>query len=94
MFNSVKQTLSEAPFFPASNAIGSVVATNTRYLAIYALLSSWVLIILYLWVRFQGVAFGLAAVIALVHDVLVMLGAIAFSYYMAPYFGWLLYRSV
>ena len=45
---------------------------------------SWSLIILYLWIRFQGVAFGLAAVIALIHDVLVMLGAIAFSYYLAP----------
>ena len=64
-------------------------ATNTRYLAFYALVSSWVLIILYLWVRFQGVAFGLAAVIALIHDVLVMLGAIAFSYYLAPFFGWM-----
>jgi SecD/SecF fusion protein len=89
VFNSVKRKLSEAPYFPASNAIGGAVAVNTRYQAIYALLASWVLIILYLWIRFQGVAFGLAAVIALVHDVLVMLGAIAFSYYMAPYFGWL-----
>jgi SecD/SecF fusion protein len=90
VFNSVKKKLSEEPFFPASSAIGGAVAVNTRYQAMYALLASWVLIILYLWVRFQGVAFGLAAVIALIHDVLVMLGAIAFSYYMAPYFGWLL----
>jgi SecD/SecF fusion protein len=89
VFNSVKQKLGEAPYFPASNTIGGAVAVNTRYQAIYALLASWVLIILYLWIRFQGVAFGLAAVIALVHDVLVMLGAIAFSYYLAPYFGWL-----
>jgi SecD/SecF fusion protein len=66
------------------------VATNTQYLAFYALVASWALIILYLWIRFQGVAFGLAAVIALIHDVLIMLGAIAFSYYLAPYFGWLL----
>jgi SecD/SecF fusion protein len=33
------------------------------------------------------VAFGLAAVIALIHDVLVMLGAIAFSYYVPPWLG-------
>ncbi|MGD0517961.1 MAG: protein translocase subunit SecD, partial [Thermoguttaceae bacterium] len=89
IFNSVKQKLSQSPYFPASNAIGGAVAVTTRYQAMYALLASWVLIILYLWIRFQGVAFGLAAVIALIHDVLVMLGAIAFSYYMAPYFGWL-----
>jgi SecD/SecF fusion protein len=90
VFNLVKAKLSAEPFFPASSAIGGAVAVNTRYQAIYALMASWVLIILYLWIRFQGVAFGLAAVIALIHDVLVMLGAIAFSYYMAPYFGWLL----
>jgi SecD/SecF fusion protein len=89
VFNSVKQKLSQSPYFPASNAIGGAVAVTTRYQAMYALLASWVLIILYLWIRFQGVAFGLAAVIALIHDVLVMLGAIAFSYYLAPYFGWL-----
>jgi SecD/SecF fusion protein len=89
VFDLLKQSLGAAPYFPASNAIGGAVATNTQYLAFYALMSSWILIILYLWIRFQGVAFGLAAVIALVHDVLVMLGAIAFSYYLAPYFGWL-----
>ena len=52
----------------------AAVAGNTRLLAIYALVASWICIIIYLWVRFQGVAFGLAAVIALIHDVFVMLG--------------------
>jgi SecD/SecF fusion protein len=89
VFDDLKTSLKASPHFPASNAIGSVVASNTQKIALYALVSSWVLIILYLWVRFQGVAFGLAAVIALIHDVLIMLGAIAFSYYLAPYFGWL-----
>ncbi len=53
-------------------------------------MASWCLIILYLWIRFQRVAFGVAAVIALIHDVLVMLGAVALSYYIAPFFGFLL----
>ena len=59
-------------------------------MAIYALVSSWVCIIIYLWVRFQGVAFGLAAVVALIHDVFVMLGAIAISIYVAPFLGFLM----
>ena len=62
------------PYFPDVDAIGGAVASDTRYYAVIALVASWVLIILYLWIRFQGVAFGLAAVIALIHDVLVMLG--------------------
>ena len=63
--------------------MGTAVAGETQFWACVALVLSWSLIIIYLWIRFQGVAFGLAAVIALIHDVLVMLGAIAFSSYLA-----------
>jgi SecD/SecF fusion protein len=84
------QQLKESPFFPAASAIGGAVATSTRWQAIYALVASWCLIILYLWIRFQRVAFGVAAVIALIHDVLVMLGAVALSYYIAPLLGFVL----
>jgi SecD/SecF fusion protein len=55
-----------------------------------ALLASLMGIILYIWIRFQRVIFGLAAVVALVHDVLVTLGAIALSYWLAGIFGFLL----
>ncbi len=37
----------------------------------------------YLWIRFQNVLFGLGAVVALVHDVLVVLGLIAVSHWLA-----------
>ena len=78
------------PVFPASSTIGSSVAVNTRLVAVYALVASWVCMIIYLWIRFQGVAFGLAAVVALIHDVFIMLGAIAISIYVAPYLGFLM----
>jgi SecD/SecF fusion protein len=78
----LEQEVSKMPYFPDVDAIGPSVASDTCYYAWIALVASWVLIILYLWIRFQGVAFGLAAVIALIHDVLVMLGAIAFSFYL------------
>jgi SecD/SecF fusion protein len=57
-------------------------------MAIYAILASMVMIVVYVWVRFQNIVFGLAAVVALVHDVLVTVGAIGLSYYVAPWFGW------
>jgi SecD/SecF fusion protein len=79
----LESDVENAPYFPIVDNIGSAVANDTRFWAVVALVSSWSLIILYLWIRFQGVAFGLAAVIALIHDVLVMLGAIAFSSYLA-----------
>ncbi len=87
---SLQQQVKATPYFPSASEIGSAVARGTRYQASYALVASWTLIIIYLWVRFQGVAFGLAAVIALIHDVLVMLGGIAFSYYITRYTGWLM----
>jgi SecD/SecF fusion protein len=60
---------------------GAAVAGDTQIVAILAIVTSWLAIILYLWFRFKSVTFGLAAVIALVHDVLIALGAVAFSNY-------------
>ncbi len=90
VLTALQQHITDSPMFPASSQIGAAVAGNTRLVAVYALVSSWVCIIIYLWVRFQGVAFGLAAVIALIHDVFVMLGGIAISIYIAPYLGFLM----
>jgi len=80
---TLQKQVQASPFFPAANRIGAAVAGNTRVQAIYAIIASWFLIIAYLWIRFQRVAFGLAAVIALIHDVLVMLGGVAASYWLA-----------
>jgi len=82
----------EEPYFPSSVNVGGKVAGNTRQQAIYAMLASLLFIIGYIWIRFQRVAFGLAAVVALVHDVLIVLGALAASYWVAriPLAGMLL----
>ncbi len=80
---TVQAEVAKDPYFPGVDNMGSAVASDARRSACFALVLSWLLIIVYLWVRFQGVAFGVAAVIALIHDVLVMLGAIAFSSYLA-----------
>ena len=81
--------VADTPFFPASNTIGAQVASRTQQRAILALVASLVCIVGYIWIRFQRVMFGLAAVVALVHDVLITLGAIALSAYLAPYLGFL-----
>jgi SecD/SecF fusion protein len=62
---------------------GGTVAGETRTLALIATVSSWVIIILYLWFRFKSLTYGLAAVLAVVHDVLITLGAVAVSYWLA-----------
>ena len=61
---------------------GGTVASETRTLALIATVASWVIIIVYLWWRFHSFIYGLAAVLAVVHDVLITLGAIAVSYWL------------
>jgi SecD/SecF fusion protein len=58
------------------------IAGETAQRAFMALVLSWVAIIAYLWLRFGSVRWGLAAVICLVHDVLIAVGLVAAS-------GWL-----
>ena len=86
----MKQDLASTPVFPSSSTVGGQVAGDSRSLAVAALVASWLGIIIYVWVRFQNLIFGLAAVIALVHDVLVTVTAIAVSAYLTGIFGFLL----
>ena len=90
VLEGVKASVEATPVFPSSNTIGGKVAGDTQWRAAAALLASLVFIVAYIWIRFQRVMFGLAAVVALVHDVLVTLGAIALTYWLAPFLGVLL----
>jgi SecD/SecF fusion protein len=90
VLEGVRASVEATPVFPSSNTIGGKVASDTQWRAAAALLASLVFIVAYIWIRFQRVMFGLAAVVALVHDVLVTLGAIALTYYLAPFLGVLL----
>lgn len=69
--------------FEASNTVGSSVASYARTQGVWAILGSLVCIIGYLWLRFKRAVFGISAVVGLVHDVLVTLGLIGLSYYVA-----------
>lgn len=78
----VANTVKDRPVFPATNNIGSQVASDTRNIGLAAMIASLFFIVVYIWVRFQKVSYGFAAVIALIHDVLITLGAIAISAYL------------
>jgi SecD/SecF fusion protein len=86
----MKEKMSQAPVWVSSSSVGSRVAGDMVGRAMAALFASLLCIIGYIWFRFQGVLYGLAAVAALVHDVLVTLGAIAISYWLADALGFLL----
>src|SRR5262249_47264107 len=70
----------------------SQLASETRSKALFAILASWIAILLYLWFRFGNWTFGLAAVLCLIHDLCFTLGAIAFCHYihetpLGPFLG-------
>ena len=83
LFDGVAEYVSHQPYFPSSSTIGSRVAGQMQQQAVLALLFSLICIVAYIWLRFQRVVYGLAAVVALVHDVLVTLGVIALSAYLS-----------
>ena len=87
ILSSWQSSFNTKPYFPTSSGVGSQIARDTQWQAFGAIFASLIGIIAYVWIRFQNVAFGLAAVIALIHDVLIVLGAIALSHYVAGALG-------
>lgn len=75
------------PYFPMASKVGGQIAKNMQTQALTAAIVGLLLIIGYVWFRFQNLAFGLAAVIALLHDVAVVLGVIAITHYLPNLFG-------
>ncbi|WP_339732625.1 protein translocase subunit SecD [uncultured Gimesia sp.] len=65
------------------NSFDSSVASEMQESALLAMLISLIAIVAYVWFRFQRITFGLAAVAALVHDVLVVLGLVALGAYLS-----------
>ena len=61
-------------------------AADTQERAAYAILASWLAILLYLWFRFGNWTFGLAAVLCLIHDLFFTMGVIAFTHYIHTWF--------
>jgi SecD/SecF fusion protein len=82
-FESMTASLRSNPalLFERLENFGGAVAGETRMRAMFAIFVSWLAIIAYVWVRFKSVSYGLAAVLALVHDVLFTMGAVAVSPY-------------
>jgi SecD/SecF fusion protein len=90
LLDAMESELAATPVFASSSEIGGKVAGDTQMMAVYAMLASMVMIVLYVWIRFQNLFFGLAAVVALVHDVMIAIAALALSYYLSPFLGALL----
>ncbi|MCY2983629.1 MAG: protein translocase subunit SecD [Planctomycetota bacterium] len=90
VIDKMKETIRSEPVFESVSTIESRVAGEMQRRAIAGLLLSLVFIVGYIWFRFQKLAYGIAAVVALVHDVLITLAFIAVSHWLFKPFGFLL----
>ena len=77
----VQQEFSNTPQPERLENFDSQLAADTQQKALYAILASWIAILLYLWFRFGSWTFGAATVVCLIHDLFFTLGAIALCHY-------------
>ena len=61
----------------------AAIAAGAAQSAIIAIVMSWIAIVLYVWVRFGSIRWGLAAVVCLIHDVVIVVGLLAATVWMA-----------
>lgn len=76
---SMEAKLASEPLFDEVNTFASAVASEMKTAAVMAIVISLLAIVAYVWFRFQRITFGFAAVVALVHDVLIVLGLMALA---------------
>ncbi len=77
------ENLDHQPIFEELTTFSSSVAGDTQAAAILAIVIALVAITAYLWFRFHGMTFGLAATIAVFHDVAFTLGAVTVGAYLS-----------
>ena len=83
LWKLVTGAISEPPSLQKVTNFSPQVAQATMADAILALVISIVLIMIYIWVRFGNLKYGTATVVALLHDTLIVIGAVGISHYIA-----------
>jgi SecD/SecF fusion protein len=81
-----KSALGQEEAFTSTTSFEPTMAGEAWDKAVIAILLSLGLMAVYIWFRFAKFSSGLAAVIALIHDVLITLGAVTVSAYVADTF--------
>jgi SecD/SecF fusion protein len=82
-WNLVSTALSQPQSLEQVSSFSSQIAETMKANAIVAVILSLLGILAYIWFRFGSLRYSLAAIVALLHDVLVTLGALALAGYVA-----------
>jgi SecD/SecF fusion protein len=88
LLNKTQTAFNESPQPVRLENFDKQLASNAQEIALYAILTSWAALLLYLWFRFGSWTFGAATVLCLIHDLFFTLGIIAACHYVyASWFG-------
>jgi len=87
LWSLVVDAVSKPPALQKVTSFSPQVAQATMLWAVTALLVAFVGIMIYMWLRFGNFKYGSAAIIALLHDSAITVGAIGLSHYLA--YTWL-----
>ncbi len=74
-----RDALTEVTTLASVQSFSSIVASDFQGKAIVSVVLSLMLILIYIWVRFGNVRYSFAAIVALFHDVLTVVGLIALA---------------
>jgi len=80
---SIDEFLSD--YRQSSQTVGPTIADDIKIQAVWAVFLSLVFIFLYIFLRFRNWQYGFGALIALVHDALIVLGVFSLFYGMLPF---------
>lgn len=82
IFDQLNQRFNDQAVFPLSNKIGGRVANQMAVQAVAATVLCMIGLVGFLWFRFHGVMYGIAAIVALLFDIVIVIGAVAASAYL------------
>ncbi|MFO7658050.1 MAG: protein translocase subunit SecDF [Bacteroidales bacterium] len=93
LYNGLKPILGEnvtfdqfnEDYWRSSQRVGATIADDIKRQSVFALLVSLVFMFLYIFIRFRNWQFGMGAVLALVHDSLIVLGVFSLLYGLMPF---------
>ncbi|HVX84540.1 MAG TPA: protein translocase subunit SecD [Phycisphaerae bacterium] len=75
----VRQAMERESLFAGVTTFDAVVAGQAKMQALLAIVLSLILIVIYVWIRFGGIRYGIGAIMSLVHDAVVAVAATVLS---------------
>ncbi len=75
----VRSALTETTTLASMQTFSPVIAERFKQTAVVSVIMSFLLILIYIWIRFGSVRYSMAAIVCLLHDVLTVLGLIAMA---------------